>query len=614
MNDRPNKDEAEGKSGYLPGRPLSSHQTIRVLLLAVILLCISMGFIYQMGMVAIQANQECTTQLADLQQLHEFMSTLKDIETGERGYLLTGDDAYLAPWRDGWSKIDLDMKELHNLVLAGNLPERDVNRITAQAQTVLTVMRQTVEVFREEGSEAAMTALRRDQVERVMGQIRQEVAQLVRSKEEQFREASQGAARAIIDRNIAFIGVGLLNVLVLLSAARTIAREVRRREAAVLEVQRQRERYWTLFTSMDEGFCVVEMIYDGELAVDYRFVEINPAFEKHTGIKDVVGRTIRELAPGTEARWSETYGKVATTGEPIRMEDYAKALARWFDVYAFRIGPPEARRVAILFKDITRRKNSEQQLAEARLELEHYTRDLEHLVAERTAHLQQTIGELESFSYTVSHDLRSPLRAMQGFAAVLMVRYGDKLDDEGRNFLKRIGDAAVRMDRLILEVLTYSRAGRSSMEIHQVDMEQLVDEVTNTYPTIRESGAEIKIDHPLAPVLASHASLAQGVSNLLTNAVKFVPKGAKPQVHIWTEMHDSMVRFSVEDKGIGIPENLLSKVFEPFQRAHPDADYEGTGMGLAIVRKAVQRMGGDVGVRSQEGKGTTFWIDLPAAA
>src|SRR5262249_42047773 len=107
--------------------------------------------------------------------------------------------------------------------------------------------------------------------------------------------------------------------------------------------------------------------------------------------------------------------------------------------------------------------------------------------------------------------------------------------------------------------------------------------------------------------------LVQCVSNLLHNAVKFVPFGAKAKVHVRAERNHSKVRLSVEDHGIGIAEASLSKIFEPFQRAHPDAGYEGTGMGLAIVSKAVQRMGGTVGVNSRENHGSTFWIELPAA-
>jgi signal transduction histidine kinase len=140
-----------------------------------------------------------------------------------------------------------------------------------------------------------------------------------------------------------------------------------------------------------------------------------------------------------------------------------------------------------------------------------------------------------------------------------------------------------------------------------------MDEVMHTYPAIRATEPEITIEHPLPCVLGNHASLAQCLSNLLDNAVKFVPSGAKAKVCVRAERYDSKVRLSVQDRGIGIPEAALSKVFEPFQRAHPDGGYEGTGMGLAVVRKSVQRMGGRVGVNSRDGQGSTFWIELPSA-
>jgi PAS domain S-box-containing protein len=264
-------------------------------------------------------------------------------------------------------------------------------------------------------------------------------------------------------------------------------------------------------------------------------------------------------------------------------------------------------------RDVTQNKRMEEELAKAHAILEERARNLETAVAERTTHLQQTIADLETFSYTVSHDLRSPLRAMQGFAQALLAGYADKLDDEGRGYLQRISNSAIRMDKLILEVLTYSRAGSRDLPIKPVDLDKLIDEVIQTYPSIRESNGDITIQHPLHPVLGSRASLAQVVSNLLTNAVKFVSVGAKAKIRIRTEKNDSKVRCFFEDTGIGIPQNYLSKIFEPFQRAHPHANYEGTGMGLAIVRKAVERMDGIVGVESQEGHGSTFWMELPAA-
>jgi signal transduction histidine kinase len=264
-------------------------------------------------------------------------------------------------------------------------------------------------------------------------------------------------------------------------------------------------------------------------------------------------------------------------------------------------------------RDITQRKKIELELARAHSEMKDYAQNLEALVCERTAKLQQTIADLESFSFTISHDLRSPLRAMEGFSQAVLSEYSDKLDDRARNFLERINTAAIRLDKLILEVLTYSRIGRSELSIAPVSLDKLMEDVLQTYPEIRASNAEIVIERPLHAVQGAQASLVQCISNLLTNAVKFVPRGSSATVRVWTEKRDSTVKFLVEDNGIGIPEDLQSKIFEPFQRGHPRAGYEGTGMGLAIVRKAIQRMNGNVGVKSQDGHGSTFWLELPAA-
>ncbi|HEY2083537.1 MAG TPA: ATP-binding protein, partial [Verrucomicrobiae bacterium] len=269
--------------------------------------------------------------------------------------------------------------------------------------------------------------------------------------------------------------------------------------------------------------------------------------------------------------------------------------------------------VVLVFRDATKERQAElsaRKLADLR---EEQTRNLEAMVAERTAQLQQTIADLEGFSFTVSHDLRSPLRVMQGFAQEVLAEYGSKLDSSGRDYLERISDSATRLDKMILEVLTYSRTGRSELSVQPIDLDKLVDDVMHTYPSIQEAHANITVKHPLDRVLGSHVSLVQCVSNLIDNAVKFVPSGKKAKVHLWTDKQDSKVRLFIEDNGIGIPENAISKIFDPFQRAHPLAGYEGTGMGLAIVRKATQRMGGTVGVRSREGHGSTFWIELPAA-
>jgi PAS domain S-box-containing protein len=382
-------------------------------------------------------------------------------------------------------------------------------------------------------------------------------------------------------------------------------RDITERKRAEEALRESEENYRTLFTSIDEGFCVIEMLFDEQgKPNDWRFVEVNPAFERHNGLVQAIGKRIRELTPGVEAKWFEIYGKVALTGQAIRFEESSEAFNRWFDLYTFRVGQPDEHKVAVLFTDITGRKQAEAALAQHREELE-------RLVAERTAKLQELVGELEHFSYTITHDLKSPLRAMRGFAEIAgqVCR-----ESEAKPFLDRIATAAERMDGLIADALSYSRSVRQQLPLGDVDAGAFLRGILDSYPQFQPWKAQIRVEGPLPVVLANEAGLTQVFSNLLANAVKFVKPGEKPEIRVWSSdvmghgRDPEWVRIWVEDKGIGIAKEMLPRVFEMFSRG--SKDYEGTGIGLALVRKVVQRMGGKVGVESEEGKGSRFWIEL----
>ncbi|MEO7678982.1 MAG: ATP-binding protein [Verrucomicrobiota bacterium] len=239
--------------------------------------------------------------------------------------------------------------------------------------------------------------------------------------------------------------------------------------------------------------------------------------------------------------------------------------------------------------------------------------NLENRVAERTARLEETVSELEAFSYSVSHDLRAPLRAMQGYSHFLMEDYGNRLDETGRDFLTRIINSGNRLDRLVQDILTYSRFTRGEIEIHPINLEKLVEEIVQHYPSLQPPQAEIKVQTPLVPVLGHDGSLTQCVSNLLSNAVKFMPPDRIPRIKVWTDNIGPEVRVWFHDNGIGIDPAHQNRIFKMFERAPHQATYDGTGIGLAIVHKAVERMGGKVGVDSVPGKGSKFWIQLPKA-
>ncbi len=261
-------------------------------------------------------------------------------------------------------------------------------------------------------------------------------------------------------------------------------------------------------------------------------------------------------------------------------------------------------------RDITDRIENELALAEAQRKLRAYAGDLEKKVQERTAKLQDMITELEGFSYTVSHDLRAPVRAMQQYAEAIIEDYGAKLDDTGRRLLGRIVNAGTKLDALIRDVLRYSRVVRANVEFHPVDLEAVVRDVTSQQPELQSPRAELEIRGPLLPVLGHEVFLTQCLANLLGNAVKFVPPGRVPKIVIRTEERGDNVRLWVEDNGIGIAPQYQARIFGMFERIIGDQHYEGTGIGLTIVKKAVERMGGAVGVESQAGQGSRFWIEL----
>jgi signal transduction histidine kinase len=236
---------------------------------------------------------------------------------------------------------------------------------------------------------------------------------------------------------------------------------------------------------------------------------------------------------------------------------------------------------------------------------------LEQLVAERTEQLQEMIGELEGFSYSITHDLRAPLRAVQGFAQILHQQARDRLTEDELGHLDRIISSAHRMDTLIRDVLEYGRMVKTDLVLKPVNLDVLITDIVRSHPQFDSPGAHIEIVHPLLPVLGNEAAMTQIVSNLLSNALKFVAPGKEPNLRIRTEARGDRVRLWFEDEGVGIPETLRGRIFELFQRGH-GVEYEGTGLGLAIVRKAAERMQGSVGLESEPGHGSRFWVELKA--
>jgi PAS domain S-box-containing protein len=263
------------------------------------------------------------------------------------------------------------------------------------------------------------------------------------------------------------------------------------------------------------------------------------------------------------------------------------------------------------FYDITERKHAEKSLLSAKNEIARHALELEQVVTARTAELRETIGELEGFSYSVSHDMRAPLRAMQSFAQYLVDDYSAKLDEQGVNYLHQIMRSAIRLDHLIQDVLSYTRILHAKLPMEAVDLDRLVRDMVASFPNGQPIKPEISIKGTLPSVVGNEALLAQCVSNLLSNGAKFVSAGTTPELEVSAEtLEDASIRVWFKDNGIGIAAENHERIFRLFERIHPATEYEGTGIGLTIVRKAIDRMGAQVGFDSELGHGSQFWMQF----
>jgi two-component system sensor kinase FixL len=238
-----------------------------------------------------------------------------------------------------------------------------------------------------------------------------------------------------------------------------------------------------------------------------------------------------------------------------------------------------------------------------------------------TARLEQSNRELEDFAYVASHDLQEPLRKVQAFGDRLNKKYADALGDEGRDYVRRMRDAADRMQILINDLLTFSRVATKTQPFVPIDLNVVADEVVADLEIkIEETGATIEISR-LPTIEADALQMRQLLQNLIGNALKFKRENVAPLVRIYAfedadEIHKTQtfvpqVKFAVEDNGIGFDEKYLDRIFTVFQRLHGRTEYEGSGVGLAVCRKITERHGGSITARSADGAGATFVISLP---
>lgn len=551
---------------------------------AAVLLAVTLVFTYVVGLFVLRSSREMEHHRAAIQHLSEVVSTLKDAETGQRGFLLTGKDNYLAPYESAVQRLHAEQEKIHELTRIGDLRPDQVSVLDQHINAKMAELDRTITLHKTNAA-AALAIVKTDAGKAEMDQIRDQVTSMIDWQEMQYQRVAARSWKATFSRTAAFILTGILNLGFLAWVYRRLTTEMGARRAAA-------ERLKNTIDSISDGL----MVLDRNWRVTY--LSKQGARILHDDGFKLEGKNLWETLPqAKERKMCPDFIEAMKKREPRHLEEHYSMYDQWLDIHCY----PSHEGLTVYFHDITERKKAEEVLERSHDELE-------KLVAERTAKLQELVGELEHFSYTITHDMRSPLRAMTGFAEVLEELGPNCPPDQRQHFLARISAAARRMDLLISDALNYNRAVREELPLEPVDVGALLRGMLDTYPELQPSKARIEIIGEMPWVLGNEAGLTQCFSNLLGNAVKFVKPGKQPHVTIRAEDQNGWVRIWVEDEGIGMAPNDLPKIFDMFTRAQ--STHEGTGIGLALVRKVVTRMGGRLGVESELGKGSRFWFEL----
>jgi PAS domain S-box-containing protein len=360
--------------------------------------------------------------------------------------------------------------------------------------------------------------------------------------------------------------------------------------------------YRTLIEDMREGAVI--------LAADDTIIYSNQGFARmlKMPLEKMIGSRIQYLIlPDEQAMFEEILeqgraGSRDRRGEITFLTTNGTPVPTYLSINTMQMDDVSA--IYMVSLDLTEIKQAEK-------EIKKLNEDLEQRVIERTAELEAANKELESFSYSVSHDLRAPLRSIDGFSLALLEDYSEKLDPQGKDYLQRVRNASQRMMQLIDDMLMLSRMTQYTMKLERIDMSAFARSIT---AELKERQPERNVEFIIAPGLVANGDVAliqTMLENLLSNAWKFTSKNKSARIEFGATEYNGKRAYFVRDDGVGFDMEYADKLFIPFQRLHRPTEFPGTGIGLATVKRIIQRHGGQIWAEGEMGKGATFYFTLP---
>lgn len=569
---------------------------------------------YQNARRIVEANQWVVHTHEVLEKLGEALRKLQDVETGARGYIITGKTSYLEPYHAARNAVDQTLGEMKQLISDNPTQQRRIEQLERLVAVKLEMVDKMIALRREAGFEAAREMVLTDQGKRLMDEIRQLVKDIGSEEKTLLQSRHEASEQSKWDALLAFVALILVDLAFLsriyyLIRGEMIERERREREVRqwAEQVQAAHSRLDAILVSMGEG--LYQMDNEGKL------VYLNPIGEQILGYRldEIQGANVHELIhsrlPDGTDRPTERCPlvEVVKTGTPHRCsEDYFIRKDGSFLPVAYSSTPllmnGQVHGAVLSFHDITERKEAEEKLK---------------TFSEKLARSNR---ELQDFAHVASHDLQEPLRKVQAFGDRLKAKCGDLLTDDARDYLERMMNASKRMQTLINDLLTFSRVTTKAQPFVSVELDKITREVLSDLEVrIDQTSGRVEVD-PLPNIEADPTQMRQLMQNLIGNALKFHRPETPPVIRVHAEIEETggdqkgeskICRLTIEDNGIGFDEKYLDRIFTVFQRLHGRNEYEGSGVGLAVCRKIAERHHGRITAKSRPGEGATFIVTLP---
>jgi PAS domain S-box-containing protein len=596
---------------------MHAHQTINMqkkyaqykllvsdIVLAVLFFVIAVFISYRQTRRANQTAASVSNTLEILFHKEKLASLTTDHETGSRAYILTGQPQFLETVQRSKQEIPEEIRTIRRLTLSNPLQKRLIDSLAVYFRQREIIADSAIASRAVTGSQAAITLLITGNGKRYVDNIRRLLDIFHEQENNLYSKHLEENEKALLAQNKIFLSAVFCLLLALFFFSfrekKRIAKEHRERSATL----RQSEKRFRALVEHNDNIIA---LMDENMRTFYR----SPSAERITGWsadeRGKLGGADLNHPEHMEQMEEMMKRVIANPGKPYPVLMRTKHKTGewiWLEGYFTNMfHDPEVNGIIANLRDVTEEKRVKDEVAKL-------NEELEEKVTKRTDQLQAANNDMEAFTYSVSHDLRAPLRIISGFTTILEEDYAAKLDDEAKRLTSIIKKNTLKMGRLIDGLLDFSRMRLQDIHQSVIDTNQLVEEVVKTFSENAPRQIEWIIGG-LPETWGDINSIRQVWINLVSNAVKYSGKTERPEIEIGSFRKQDQTIFFIKDNGVGFDTAYTDKLFKVFQRLHSGEDFEGTGVGLAVVHKVISKHGGKVWAEGETGKGATFYFSLP---